>query len=92
MTAHANVSCPEEVTTNMTYEKYHWRDGVYFRRSQVDEGTVEIEIPDFDDPKKVNTLFIPPSEWASIVAAVCCEGGNAERYREALALHMRPVE
>jgi len=76
----------------MTYGKYHWRDGVCFQRSQVSEGEVQIEIPDLDDPNKVQTLFIPPAEWASIVAAVCCEGENAERYREALALHMKPIE
>lgn len=75
----------------MAYGRYHWRDGVYFQRQQTNEGEVEIEIPGGQDGETFH-YFIPPAEWASIVAAVCAEGDNAERYAEALKLHMERTD
>ncbi len=72
----------------MAYGRYHWRDGVYFKRSEIDEGTVDITVPFLNDPSKSQVISVPPAEWVSILAAVSRRGDTADAYADALALHV----
>lgn len=66
---------------------FHWRRGMYFRRQQ--DGTVEV-IQTVNEGKTDEIEWsreIPPSEWASIVAAVSYQGETGDTYRTALGFH-----
>ena len=66
---------------------FHWSRGMYFRRLQ--DGTVEVT--QTKDGGKTDDIEwqreIPPSEWASIVAAVSHQGETGYTYRTALGFH-----
>ena len=63
---------------------YHWRDGWYFKR--LPGGFVSVEL--WTETKAaLVTCKIPPSEWASIVAAVTPHGSTGDAYLSALAVH-----
>ena len=70
--------------TNETTGIYHWRDYWFFKRGA--DGTVVIRR---QTPGEVvgPELFIPPNEWASIIAHVSARGENAETYEEATTFH-----
>lgn len=66
----------------MAYRKrpaFHVRHGWFFSRT--DDGGVEVKVPD------AGALTVDADTWASIVAAVCWEGENADTFQQALAFH-----
>lgn len=64
---------------------FHWRDGWYFKRGA--DGTVIIRHDNKETHRPDAEIFIPPSEWASIVSSVSAGGENAETYGVATRLH-----
>ncbi len=66
---------------------FHWSRGMYFRRLQ--DGAVEItQTKDGGKTDEVEwQREIPPSEWASIVAAVSHRGETDDTHRAALDFH-----
>lgn len=66
---------------------FHWSDGLYFRR--LHDGTVEMT--QTKDGGKTDDIEwqreIPPSEWASIVAAVSYQGETEDTCKTALGFH-----
>ncbi len=74
-TTHGESSMPQT-------GEFHWKNGVHFQR--MDDGSVQLRIAPFgyDNMREI----IPAGEWASIVAHVA-DGGSAEAYSAAEALH-----
>ncbi len=65
---------------------FHWSDGLYFRR--LNDGTVELTQTKHGRTDEVEwQREIPPSEWASIVAAVSYQGETKDTYETALGFH-----
>lgn len=65
---------------------FHWSGGLYFRR--MEDGTVEMTQTKGGQTDDIEwQREIPPSEWASIVAAVSYQGENGDTYRTALGFH-----
>lgn len=69
---------------------FHWRDGITFERQA--NGYVQVNIPHSQNKQTgltaMETMSIPPGEWASIVAAVALGGETTESYYAAVLLHM----
>ncbi len=75
-------------------EGFHWRDLMFWKR--LDDGSVRIrlfarrssgKVMPGDDEEPVREWIVPPSEWASIVAAVSYQGETSDTYRTALNFH-----
>lgn len=67
---------------------FHWRDGWFFARvTEPGDMLGAVKITMKREGGLVQERFIPPNEWASIVAAVTPEGDNATTYRLAVGLH-----
>lgn len=64
---------------------FHWRDNWFFKRGA--DGTVIIRHDSKETHRPDAEIFIPPNEWASIVASVCALGENADTYDLATRLH-----
>ena len=76
---------PRDRKTKMN-EGFHWSNGMYFRR--VYDGSVEIrQMIDASSDEVRWKVVVPPSEWASIVAAVSYQGETGPTYRQALRFH-----
>jgi hypothetical protein len=65
---------------------FHWSNGLYFRR--LSDGTVEVTQTKHTKTDEIAWQYeIPPSEWASIVAAVSYQGETRDTYGTALGFH-----
>lgn len=72
------------MTVELEPGEFHWRDGITFRR--LSDGSVRLKYP-INPRGDIETRDIPAPEWATIVAHVSTDGGSAESFAKATALH-----